>query len=383
MNHRACLCKVLTGEATPWVPNYELGCWNQTVGRWRAEGLPEKDSWIGRLDMFEGEPYFNLDRRAFARLDGNLFPVFDYEIISETGQYLTARHWNGIVTMALKEGTVGGQRMSMDAYLGYPVTDRKSWEDMRRRYDPAIVWRYPFNWGDQVKAWQDRDYPVVLMSNGTFGLYSQLRSWCGTEGISYLFYDEPALVEEMLEVATTFFLALVERALNSGVQFEYFNYFEDCAGKGGPLFGPELFNRFFRRHYRRINDRLHQAGIRSIWVDCDGDMEALIPCWMDCGINLLWPLEQASGMDPVRLRKKFGKSLCLAGGIDKREIAKGPKFIEKELRAKIPPLLEQGGYIPHIDHAIPPDISLADMNYYMDLKLKMIGHPQGLNRKPA
>ena len=94
---------------------------------------------------------------------------------------------------------------------------------------------------------------------------------------------------------------------------------------------------------------------------------------MDSGVNMLWPLEQAAGMDPRELRKKFGKSLCLAGGIDKREIAKGPEAIEKELYAKIPPLLEQGGYIPHIDHAIDPDISWDNMQYYMALKRKLIG----------
>ena len=78
-------------------------------------------------------------------------------------------------------------------------------------------------------------------------------------------------------------------------------------------------------------------------------------------------------MDPLILRKKFGKSLCLAGGLDKREIARGKAAIEKELRTKIPPLLEQGGYIPHIDHAIDPDISWDNMRYYMELKLKLIG----------
>jgi uroporphyrinogen-III decarboxylase len=73
------------------------------------------------------------------------------------------------------------------------------------------------------------------------------------------------------------------------------------------------------------------------------------------------------------IRKIFGKSLCLSGGLDKMEIAKGPKAIEKELYAKIPPLLEQGGYIPHIAHSIPPDISWSNMQYYMEMKLKLIG----------
>jgi hypothetical protein len=372
LTHRECLLKVLRGEPTPWVPNYELGCWGQTVERWFSEGLDPQQTWIGRADMFEGEPVFKLDRRAFARLDIGLYPQYEYEVIEETDRYLTARHTNGVMTKALKEGTVRGMRMSMDTYIDFPVKDAATWQAMKRRYNVKDVGRYPFWWDEQVRMWQERDYPVILMGNGTFGLYSQLRSWVGTENISLMFYDNPKLVEEMLEFAADFFLELVEPALQQ-VQFDYFNFFEDCAGKNTCLFGPNLYKRFFKKHYDRIIQRLNRAGIQSIWVDSDGTPLSLIPCWMDSGVNMHWPLEQASGMDPRMLRKKFGKSLCLAGGLDKIEIAKGKQAIEKELRTKIPPLLEQGGYIPHIDHAIDPAISWDNMQYYMELKLKLIG----------
>jgi len=371
MTHRECFGKVMAGEATEWVPNYELGCWGQTVQRWLDEGMPVDRVYLG--DMFEGEPFFGIDRRNFARLNTGMIPAFEYEIIEETDRYLTARHPDGIVTKALKEGTVRGTRMSMDAYIDFPVKDRASWRDVKRRYDPTAPVRYPFWWDETARLWRDRDYPVCLLGNGTFGLYSQLRKWVGTENISYMFYDDPALVGEMVEFNTEFLLALVERALED-VRFDYFNFFEDCAGKGGPLFGPELFRKFFLKPYRRIIDRLRKAGIKSFWVDSDGDCEILIPLWMEAGVNCIWPLEQASGMDPVRLRKKFGKELVLCGGLDKREIAKGPEAIEKELHAKIPPLLETGGYIPHIDHAVSPEISYDDFLYYMELKRKLTGH---------
>lgn len=376
MTHRGCLNKVMAGEPTAWVPNYELGCWGQTVERWFREGLPQERSMVGRIDMFEGEPLFNLDRRAFARLDIGMFPQFEYEVLEETDRYVTARHRNGIVTKALKEGTVRGTRMSMDAYIGHPVTDRRSWADIKRRYDPTATFRYPFWWDETARLWKDRDYPACLLGNGSFGLYSGLRSWVGTENISYMFYDDPALVEEMIEFNTEFLLNLVERALKD-VQFDYFNFFEDCAGKGGPLFGPELFHKFFMKPYKRIIDRLRKAGITSFWVDSDGDPEVLVPLWMEAGITCFWPLEQASGMDPLRLRKKFGKELKLCGGLDKMEIAKGRKAIDKELNTKIPPLLEQGGYIPHIDHAISPEISYDDFLYYIELKRKLTGNTQG------
>ena len=34
MTHRECFNRVMAGEVTSWVPNYELGCWGQTVERW-------------------------------------------------------------------------------------------------------------------------------------------------------------------------------------------------------------------------------------------------------------------------------------------------------------------------------------------------------------
>jgi uroporphyrinogen decarboxylase len=305
-------------------------------------------------------------------LNTGMIPDFGYEVLEEDEQYIVARHANGVVTRALKAGTVRGTRMCMDTYLAHPVTDRASWQAIRKRYDPHAPVRYPFWWDEQARLWRDRDYPLALLGNASFGLYSQLRSWVGTEALSYMFYDDPALVEEMVEFNTEFLLALVERAIRD-VPFDYFNFFEDCAGKGGPLYGPGQFRRFFLRPYCRIVERLRRAGIRSFWVDSDGDAEVLLPLWMEAGVNCFWPLEQAAGMDPLRLRKTFGNDLVLCGGLDKREIAKGRQAIERELYAKIPPLLESGGYVPHLDHTAPPDISLSDYRYYMDLKCKLIG----------
>jgi uroporphyrinogen decarboxylase len=175
----------------------------------------------------------------------------------------------------------------------------------------------------------------------------------------------------MVEFNTEFVLGLIERAVGD-VEFDYFNFFEDCAGKGGPLYGPALFDRFFRLHYERIIRRLNRAGIRSIWLDSDGDSEALIPHWMDVGVNCFWPLEQASGMDPIRLRRKFGPGLVLCGGVDKREIAKGRAAIDRELD-RLRPLVAAGGFIPHIDHAVSPEISYADFLYYIERKLVITG----------
>lgn len=369
MTNRERFCKTLSFQPVDRPPNYELGCLGQTIERWIGEGMPEHAVY---MNWFEGEPYFHLERRAFAALNVGPLPAFNYEVLEETPEYIIARHGNGVVTKALKAGTARGTRLCMDQYLSFPVTDRRSFADIKHRYDPSAPVRYPLWWDELARTWQTRDYPLGLLHNGTFGLYSQLRSWVGTEGISYLFFDDPALVEEMIEFNTEFFLALVERALRE-VRFDFFNFFEDLAGKGGPLISPGIFRKFFLPRYQRITERLRRAGVKHIMFDSDGDVEALIPLLLEAGITCLWPLEQASGMDPVRLRKTFGRGLALAGGLDKREFSKDRRAIAAELHAKIPPLLESGAYIPFLDHVFPQDISYDNFLYYLELKAKLIG----------
>ena len=104
----------------------------------------------------------------------------------------------------------------------------------------------------------------------------------------------------------------------------------------------------------------------------------LIPLLLEVGVTGIWPLEVAAGVDPVSLRKKYGKNLALSGGIDKRALTRDKKAIEKELMSKIPYLIEQGGYIPTIEHAVPPDVSLNNFMYYLNLKKKIVEGKLGI-----
>ena len=74
-----------------------------------------------------------------------------------------------------------------------------------------------------------------------------------------------------------------------------------------------------------------------------------------------------SRTDAVALRRKYGNSLGLVGAIDKRMLAKDKKAIEEEVMSKVPFLVETGGFIPTCDHAVPPDVSLENYLYYLDL----------------
>jgi len=368
MTDRERFLNIMEFKSVDRYPNYELGVWGQAIDRWYSEGLPRD---VCYWNWFEGEPYFGIDKRGFIPVKAGMIPGFDEETIEETERYIVFRDSIGRLRKAMKEGTVRGTRPSMDQYLDFPVKDKKSFEDLKKGYNPYSPVRYPMWWDELAKLWRDRDYPLCLFVNGQIGFYWTLREWVGTENLSYMFYDDPSLVHEMLDFIADFIIDVSTRAL-SDVQIDYFNFSEDLAGKSGPLISPKIYKEFFVPRVRRVIEHFKKFRVRYFWVDSDGNFEVLIPYMLEAGINCIWPLEQASGMDPVKLRKRYGKDLVLCGGIDKRELTKDKASIERELYSKIPYLLEQGGYIPHLDHTFPPDISYENFLYYMELKEKLL-----------
>lgn len=349
------------------VPFYELGVWGQTRKRWEKEGMPIDAVYFNNNKWFEGEPFFKIDRRAFVDINVGPVPPFEEVTFEETERYVVYRDSRGILRKALKEGESYGTRPSMDQYLDWPVKDEESFISLKKRFDPNSPTRYPFWWEEKVRLWKNRDYPLCLLENATIGLYSRLREWMGTEATCYMFYDNPKLVHEILDFVADFLIEVTERATNE-LDIDYFNFFEDFAYKTGPLISPNIFREFFMPRYKRIIEHFRRKGIKYFWLDSDGNTEPLLPLLIECGITCHWPLEVAAGMDPVKLRKKYGKDLVLAGGIDKRVLAKDKQAIREELLGKLPFLLETGGYIPHLDHTVPPDIPYENFLYYLELK---------------
>ncbi len=350
-------------------PNHELGVWAQTRSRWKREASKAVRGFT--WNWFYGEDALALDRRDYIAVDYGFIPRFRPLVLENTPEYEIIRNNKGIVTKALKEGTEGGMRMCMDQYLGFPVTKPEDFPAVKKRLVAAIPQRYPPDLDARITTWKQRTCPLVLGENcAANGFYWRAREFMGTEALSYAWYDYPKLMHEMMEFYADLIIE-TSRPVLERIQVEYFTLNEDMSMKAGPLLSPATFREFIYPHLRRMVDVFRSYGVRYFAVDTDGNPTALIPLLMDAGVDTLWPLERASDVDPLTLRQRFGKSLRLWGGVDKRVLAQGPQAIRAHLRELIP-LIEEGGYIPAVDHTVPPDVSWDNFRYYMDAKMALL-----------
>ena len=192
----------------------------------------------------------------------------------------------------------------------------------------------------------------------------------GTENLSYAFYDQPRLVHEMMEFFADFVIE-TSRPVLEKIKVDYFTLNEDMSMKTGPLLSPACFGEFILPHLRRVVEFFRDAGTRYVALDTDGDPTVLIPMLMDAGIDTIWPIERASEVSPQQWRERFGRTLRLWGGVDKRVLTRGPDAIKAHL-LELADLITEGGFIPTVDHTVPPDVSWDNFRHYMDYKRHLL-----------
>ena len=370
MNHLERFLATMEYKPVDRVPNWEVEAWEHTKARWISEGL---DPFSVHWDWERGEPAFGLDPHENIIFDTGPFPRYEEKVLAEDERTITICNPNGVVRQSLKEGSIGNARLCMDRFVDWPVHNMTEWKEHKKRYNPNCIERYEPGWDTvRVEGWKHRKHPLCLFGNKfiSHGFYFFARECMGTENVSYAWYDQPEMMHDMMEFWADF---LIEgaRPILEKIDVDYYMFDEDLSMKTGPLLSPGCYKKFIVQPMKRVIDFLKSNGVKYIAIDSDGNPEIFFPLWSDLGVDVFWPCERAANMDPVRLRKKYGRTIRLWGGVDKREIAKGPDSIDKHLR-KLAPLIEEGGFIPAIDHSVPPDISWPNFKCYLEQKAKLI-----------
>lgn len=364
-------------KKTDRAPFYEwFPCWGETLLRWYDEGLPKKPrmydlfledsgftlNWALPTSGFEPlidlTEHFGFDGRETIPVDIAPIPRFVKRIIEVKDEYSIDFDEAGVKRKNPRDVT------SMPQFLEFPVKDESDFEKIKTRYNPRDIRRYPKNWSeDLVEYYNNIDVPLGVSMAGFFGVS---RSFMGLERLLLSFYRKPKLVKSIMDFWADFLIETFTKVAEE-VKLDYVSFWEDMAYKNGPHISPRLFREFMLPNYQKVTGFFKKNGVDIFMVDTDGNMNVLVPLFLESGVNCLFPLEVKAGVDAVALRRQYGKKLLLIGNIDKTALAKGKTAIEQEVNAKVPLLIKEGGYIPCVDHLVPPDVSFENYAYYISL----------------
>ena len=375
MNARQRFWRVMQFDVSGGIPYWAdwLGPWK----RWKEEGLPvdiraDEDSlrsWALQHFEFEGM-YSAFWGQPRVPVDLGVFPPFPLEIFEENQVYRIYRGKDGVIVKQFKDLD---NFLQPTQFIEFPVKGRRDWQRFRdERLDPHTRGRYPLDqdWESLKRAWKERDF-VLSIDGGSF--YGFLRNCMGLEALSVMFYDDEELVSEMMNYLADFFIAILGRAVTE-VNVDFAMFWEDMCYKTSSLLSPAMFRRFMVPCYRKVTSFLADHGVQLSWVDCDGNIDSLIPLWLGAGIQGFYPLEVAAGMDAARLRSEYGDRIVMWGNIDKRALARGKQAIDQEL-ARVATTAASGGFIPLVDHQVPDDVPLENYLYYLSRRRALCGNP--------
>lgn len=376
MNTRERFLAVMNFEAVDRVPLWEFGYWADVLERWFGEGLDREENRQGAPGAFvfaEGGPYDERSTTYFREkdvhrllnLDPGLVclpvnsgpqPSFPQTVFEDSDDYLVYQDaWGCTRRTAKRSGSV-------PALIDWQVKNRRDFERLKEeRFRSCLEERVPKDWARLVEEYPSRDYPLTIGGH-PFGFYGIFRYLMGEEALLLNLYDDPKFVKDIMGFFADFWIELWGQVF-SEVQVDCVNFWEDMAYRTGPLISPAMFREFMTPCYKRVTSFLKDVGVKTILVDCDGNLRELIPLFLEAGLTGVYPIEVQAGNDLVAIRRRYPR-LQIQGGLDKLQIAKGREGIDRELEWKIPFMLKQGGYIPHLDHAAHPDISWPDFCYY-------------------
>ncbi len=326
------------------VPRYWQNFWDQFQENWSRQH--------GRTDVHE---YFGDDMRLVVA-DETPWPS-RAAVLEQSGDKAIVRTGWGEVKRTEARENYGQQVMGE---LLEPAVPGRIDPDTLVFEDPGLDSRY----AEAARTLED-DYYAMCKTGGPYLRAAFMR---GEEAFWIDVAEDPDWVRAFVERITDHLIEIgVESLHRFGLCATGIGIYDDVAAGWGPFVGPKNYERLFLPALQRMVRAYKEAGAAKVMHHSDGNVLPLLDMWIDAGIDAINPVEYRSGMDPVALKEHYGDRLVCIGGLDNCDIL--PRGDREEIRDHVLHLLEAGrggGYVLG-PHSIGPDISVATMDYVLEL----------------
>jgi uroporphyrinogen decarboxylase len=167
-----------------------------------------------------------------------------------------------------------------------------------------------------------------------------------------------ALLDKMAELKLAFWeMALPQVAEVVDVVSEA----DDYGTQTSQLISPRMFRRLIKPRLKSVFTRIKQLapGARLFFHSC-GNVRPLVPDFIELGVDVLNPVHvTAAGMEPVALKRDFGRDIAFwGGGVETQSVLPfgTPQDVKDNVRRNLDALAPGGGYVFNTIHNIQADV---------------------------
>jgi len=378
MDNRSRTLSILNYEAYDRLPLVHFGYWTDTLEKWAAEGhittQEARDYEYGNaVDVALNKRLgFDITWKCSFSWNMRLEPPIEKRILEKRADGSRIVMNEDGASVIEKPGTT-----SIPTEVDHLLKGRKEWDEIykprlelfgMKRINAGIATINGENiqfdrGGRELLLKQDDGHPHGLYCGGLIGT---IRDWLGLVNMSYLLVDDEPLFDEIAETVCELTYQGTRATLDSGIRFDFAHFWEDICYKSGPMLNPKVFAKKFGPKYKRITDLVKSYGINLVSLDCDGKIDALIPIWLENGVNTMFPIEVGTWNASIKpWREKYGRELRGVGGVNKYIFGCDRAVIDAEIE-RLRPLVDLGGYIPCPDHSLPPGSQWENVQYYCE-----------------
>ncbi len=136
---------------------------------------------------------------------------------------------------------------------------------------------------------------------------------------------------------------------------------DDYGTQQSQLIAPDQFRENYMPHFTRVLDFIKgkSPDVKVLFHSC-GNVRPIIPDLIEMGVDILNPVHvTATGMEPVQLKRDFGKDLVFwGGGVDTQHILPSgtPEQVKEDVRRNIDALASGGGFVFNTIHNIQAEV---------------------------
>ena len=184
----------------------------------------------------------------------------------------------------------------------------------------------------------------------------------GFENFMMMVATDRDLVEYWLDAKLAHDLAILDKYLAvAGPCIEAIQMNDDFGTQDSLQILPKLYRELFKPRQRKWIEFVKSRTRAKVFLHSDGAIEQILPDFIEIGIDVLNPLQtSARGMDPERIKAKYGRHLAFwGGGVETQTTLPfgGEADVRAEVRERVRILGAGGGYVFATIHNIQADIA--------------------------